>query len=421
MNDIAIQVEGLSKSYRIGRNQDRYSTLGESIQNMATASFRRLKSSLGGHSAVDTGEDIWALKNVSFEIKQGEVVGVIGRNGAGKSTLLKILTRITEPTQGYAKIIGRVGSLLEVGSGFHPELTGRENIFLNGVILGMKHAEINSKFDEIVDFSEVDKFLDTPVKHYSSGMYMRLAFSVAAHLDTEILLIDEVLAVGDIGFQQKCIKKVGEVSRLGRTVLVVSHNLRVVETLTSRCIYLKEGIISNFGDTRDVTKEYQQDALLSLTNSELPSEFDIEINDPIIRISDFIILDSSDNTEIECFSPGKSIELTCILESRKTLGNVVACVQFCKDKTVISGNNSEHKLGKISIVSKEKYKLSIAIKGLWFIPGNYSVVLFILPDYFSGVPSSLSDFYVKDFIIQGSREYGGGYVSIQQEWDFEKV
>src|SRR5438876_3408959 len=233
MSDIAMKVEGLSKRYRIGANQQAYKTLKEKLNATALAPFRAARHLLTGNgnghppSAIRNlkSETIWALKDVSFEIKRGEVVGIVGRNGAGKSTLLKILSRITEPTEGCADIYGRVGSLLEVGTGFQPELTGRENIFLNGSILGMKHAEIKKKFDEMVTFAEIEKFIDTPVKHYSSGMYLRLAFAVAAHLEPEILLVDEVLAVGDIMFQKKCLGKMEDVARAGRTVLFVSHHM----------------------------------------------------------------------------------------------------------------------------------------------------------------------------------------------------
>ncbi|MCJ7620698.1 MAG: ABC transporter ATP-binding protein, partial [Anaerolineae bacterium] len=222
MTDIAVHVENLSKQYRIGAPQARYKTLRESLVDMASAPVHRLRR-LGQPSPEN--ETIWALKDVSFDVKKGEVVGIIGRNGSGKTTLLKILSRITEPTEGHAEIKGRVGSLLEVGTGFHPELTGRENIYLNGAILGMKRAEIDERFDEIVAFSEIERFLDTPVKRYSSGMYVRLAFSVAAHLEPEILLVDEVLAVGDAAFQKKCLGKMGDVAREGRTGLFVSHNM----------------------------------------------------------------------------------------------------------------------------------------------------------------------------------------------------
>src|SRR5256714_15016072 len=227
MSDIAIQVEGLSKRYRIGGEQERYKTLRGTLTDTATAPFRALRSTFRrrGRQRSNGNNSFWALKDVSFEIKRGEVVGVIGRNGAGKSTLLKVLSRITEPTEGYADIHGRVSSLLEVGTGFHLELTGRENIYLNGAILGMRKAEIDRKFDEIVAFAEVDDFLDTPVKRYSSGMYVRLAFGVAAHLETEVLLVDEVLAVGGAQFPKKWFEKMREIGTEGRTILFVSHHM----------------------------------------------------------------------------------------------------------------------------------------------------------------------------------------------------
>jgi lipopolysaccharide transport system ATP-binding protein len=240
MSDVAIRVENLGKQYRIGGPRVRYKTLRESIMGAVTSPIRRFRNP---KSKIQNQETIWALKDVSFEVKRGEVVGIIGRNGAGKSTLLKILSRITEPTEGYADIHGRVGSLLEVGTGFHPELTGRENIYLNGAILGMRRREIERKFDEIVAFAEIEKFLDTPVKHYSSGMYVRLAFAVAAHLEPEILLVDEVLAVGDAAFQKKCLGKMGEVAQEGRTVLFVSHNMGAIARLCARSLWLDGGRI----------------------------------------------------------------------------------------------------------------------------------------------------------------------------------
>lgn len=231
-----IKVNDLSKQYRIGVRSANYQTLRETVAGTLTAPLRWAKR--GGQSQ---GEIVWALKDVGFEIFPGEIVGLIGRNGAGKSTLLKILSRITEPTFGRVDIYGRIGSLLEVGTGFHPELTGRENIFLNGAILGMKRAEIARKFDEIVAFAEIDKYLDTPVKFYSSGMYMRLAFAVAAHLEPEILLIDEVLAVGDLSFQKKCLGKMNDVAKEGRTVLFVSHNMAAVRALCTRGLFMQNG------------------------------------------------------------------------------------------------------------------------------------------------------------------------------------
>ena len=246
MSNLAIKVDNLSKLYKIGARRDRHDTLRDHLMHGIKSLFSRNSR----RSSVSDPEDtIWALKDVSFELKQGEAVGIIGRNGAGKSTLLKILSRITEPTTGFAEIHGRVGSLLEVGTGFHYELSGRENIYLNGSILGMKREEIQRQFDAIVDFSGVEKFIDTPVKRYSSGMYVRLAFAVAAHLDSEILIVDEALAVGDAAFQKKCLGKMGDIAREGRTVLLVSHNMGFISSLTQRAMVLDNGKQKFFGDT----------------------------------------------------------------------------------------------------------------------------------------------------------------------------
>ncbi|MBW7897463.1 Teichoic acids export ATP-binding protein TagH [Candidatus Brocadiaceae bacterium B188] len=258
MNDIAIRAEGLSKKFHIGKLHGKNKTLRETVMDTFTAPVRKISKILRGKvaGASELDDTIWALKDVSFEIKQGEVIGIIGRNGAGKSTLLKILSRITEPTRGFAEIHGRISSLLEVGTGFHSELTGRENIYLNSAILGMKRAEIDKKFDEIVAFAEVEKFLDTPVKHYSSGMYLRLAFAVAAHLEPEILLVDEVLAVGDARFQKKCLDKMETVGKQGRTVLFVSHNMPAVTRLCKRVILLNEGKLEHDGSSHQVVSMY---------------------------------------------------------------------------------------------------------------------------------------------------------------------
>ncbi len=249
MSDAIIQVEGLGKKYRLGLA--RHDTLRDRLAHALHAPFRRRPP--GGDPA-----DFWALRDVSFEVRRGEVLGIIGRNGAGKSTLLKVLSRITEPTTGRVTLCGRVASLLEVGTGFHPELSGRENVYLNGAILGMGRAEIRRKFDEIVAFAEVEKFLDTPVKHYSSGMYVRLAFAVAAHLEPEILIVDEVLAVGDAAFQQKCLGKMEQVAGGGRTVLFVSHHLPSVRRLCGSAILLAAGRIQAGGSCRDVLGAYEQ-------------------------------------------------------------------------------------------------------------------------------------------------------------------
>ena len=259
MSEIAIRVEGLSKRYRIGAREQAHDTLGGALTDLARRPVRNLRR-LRELSTFDDGEDrddvLWALRDVSFEVARGEIVGVIGRNGSGKSTLIKILSRITSPTRGRVELSGRVGALLEVGTAFHPDLTGRENVYLNGSVLGMRKREIEARFDEIVAFSEVEKFIDMPVKRYSTGMALRLAFSVAAHLEAEMLLVDEVLAVGDVKFQEKCVGKMQDVTTLGRTVLFVSHNMGAVQRLCDRGILLHDGELLMNGPTRDVVSGY---------------------------------------------------------------------------------------------------------------------------------------------------------------------
>jgi lipopolysaccharide transport system ATP-binding protein len=273
MSRPAVTVENISKLYKLGLST-RPSGLREAVTNSVSSTFRKLRG-YGEDRAAH--EDFWALKDVSFEIKQGEAIGILGRNGAGKSTLLKILSRITEPTEGIARLRGRVGSLLEVGTGFHGDLTGRENIYLNGSILGMKRAEITRKFDEIVAFSEVERFLDTPVKRYSSGMYIRLAFAVAANLEPEILVVDEVLAVGDMEFQKRCLGKMNEVVGHGRTVFFVSHNTQSIAALTNRCLVMRQGRLILDAPTSQAIKFYVE---TSLKGSAAGAPFIKEGGDP---------------------------------------------------------------------------------------------------------------------------------------------
>lgn len=257
MSQNAVQLEKIGKQYHIGSARTGHRSLQDMVTEALLSPFRRAARILGrAAGSADLDRTFWALRDVSMEVKHGEIVGIIGGNGAGKSTLLKILSRITEPTEGHGEINGRVGSLLEVGTGFHPELSGRENLFLNGAILGMKKVEIEQKFDEIVAFAEIEKFIDMPVKHYSSGMYVRLAFAVAAHLEPEILLVDEVLAVGDTTFQKKCLGKMSEVSRSGRTVLFISHSMATVENLCHKGILLAEGRVIYSGDMKQTVERY---------------------------------------------------------------------------------------------------------------------------------------------------------------------
>ena len=296
MSDIVIKVENLSKQYRIG-SREGYKTFRETLVDAAKAPFQRLRSALtnitnttnqsnstNGTNKTTQTNMIWALRDVSFEVMQGEVIGIIGRNGAGKSTLLKILSQITEPTKGRVELKGRVGSLLEVGIGFHPELTGHENVYLYGAILGMDRWEVTRKFDEIVAFAELQKFIDTPVKRYSTGMSMRLAFSVAAHLEPEILLVDEVLAVGDAAFQKKCLGKMENVSKEGRTVLFVSHNMSAIQHLCNSALLLEMGQIRHVGSTLETIELYEHDVMLNSRKGTYPPHvifrLDIEQNKP---------------------------------------------------------------------------------------------------------------------------------------------
>jgi lipopolysaccharide transport system ATP-binding protein len=306
MSDVVIHCEGLSKCYRIGEREP-YRALRDTLTDSLYAPLRHLRSLLGASSnTVQPNEDstFWALRDVSFEIRRGEVLGIIGPNGAGKSTLLKILSRITKPTTGRARIRGRVGSLLEVGTGFHPELTGRENIYLNGAVLGMRKAEIERKFDEIVAFAEVERFIDTPVKRYSSGMYVRLAFAVAAHLEPEILLVDEVLAVGDAAFQKKCLGKMGAVAKEGRTILFVSHNMTAVQSLCGRAVWLDGGKVVQQGDAEIIVTEYLQTAAESCLEQVWPDRDTAPGNESVrVRSARVVGLDRAPVETIDTRTP----------------------------------------------------------------------------------------------------------------------
>jgi lipopolysaccharide transport system ATP-binding protein len=321
----AIRVSGLGKCYRVSHAGHRggYRTLRETLVDAVTAPFRGRRG-----ERANWDEDFWALKDVSFDVASGEVVGIIGNNGAGKSTLLKILSRITKPTTGRVELNGRVGSLLEVGTGFHPELTGRENIYLNGSILGMTRKEIDRRFDEIVAFAEVEQFLDTPVKRYSSGMYVRLAFAVAAHLEPEIMIVDEVLAVGDASFQKKCIQRMGEVSQGGRTVILVSHDLPMIGKLSNRLIWIKEGAVHKVGQPAEVIEAYQshvatqvaQTAVIDLcdhpnrTKRYQPLLETLRLFGPDRQPTSTFPVGSPMHVEIDCRRPPETSQVTMLID-----------------------------------------------------------------------------------------------------------
>lgn len=326
MSDIAIRAEHLAKQYTIGSVAQSHDTLRDQLAASARRWFRR-----NGHPLV-ARNTIWALQDVSFEIKQGEMVGIIGRNGAGKSTLLKILSRVTEPTRGRAEIHGRVGSLLEVGTGFHHELTGRENVYLSGAILGMHKEEIKRKFDQIVDFAEVDKFIDTPVKHYSSGMYMRLAFAVAAHLDPDILLVDEVLSVGDLGFQRKCLAYARTLLANNATVLFVSHNMFTITAMCKRVVYIADGRVGFDGEPEKVIRLYEQETCASTPVQPQQAPNSSSSQQPI-HITEVTILDDSGRPQ-QVFDYGDRMRIRLGFATSHPVKNPNVVVAFIRSDNV---------------------------------------------------------------------------------------
>lgn len=408
-----IQVENLCKRYEIGAKEAKRDNLREVIIDTFMAPFRRFNKPDGNDRG--QGEEFWALKNVSFDVQQGDVVGIIGRNGAGKSTLLKILSKITEPTSGKVKIKGRVASLLEVGTGFHPELTGRENIYLNGAILGMTRLEINRKFDEIVAFSEIEKFLDTPVKRYSSGMYVRLAFAVAAHLDPEILIVDEVLAVGDASFQKKCLGKMSDVSKGGRTILFVSHNTTALKSLCSKAVWLNSGQVMLQGEMSEVVSNYiQKDAKAVL--EQVWEDMSMAPGNEQIRFRRVALIPKF---------PGHEIDVTSPVRMEFEILNLVPNVEL---------NFSLHLFNMEGLLilntgSKAFNATENAIKGVCTIPGNflndesYRVMIMVVKD--SSTPVySLHDalvFEVHDVPREGTAWLGkwGGLVRPYFDWDIQ--
>ncbi|HOA24554.1 MAG TPA: ABC transporter ATP-binding protein [Aggregatilineales bacterium] len=401
MSDVAIEVTGLGKRYRIGGPQERYKRFTETVMHTLSAPVRRLRR-IGQPPPPE--EMIWALRDVSFEVGQGEVVGIIGRNGAGKSTLLKIISRITEPTEGRVRLRGRVGSLLEVGTGFHPELTGRENIYLNGAILGMTRAEIERKFDEIVDFAEIEKFIDTPVKRYSSGMYVRLAFAVAAHLEPEILLVDEVLAVGDAAFQKKCLGKMGDVAGEGRTVLFVSHNMGAIQSLTRRTLVIDRGRLVADTDTATAVQQY-------LSTRNQPTEAHaIRSRHEAFRVDalrfNYDLLESGFNRpltfEIDVTADRPLHEVSVALSAVNSLGARLL--------------TSERTLPRLPA---GKSRLQVTIADHRLPPGNYNTIVGILIGGVTAVyeenvlPFELSDVDVDNAFIVKRRDRIGAFIPAQ--------
>lgn len=391
MSEPIITVESLSKRYLIAHNserqgRERYTALRDVVGRELRRIVSKARHMLQGRQLLqgDRAEEFWALKDVSFEVNQGEVVGIIGRNGAGKSTLLKILSRITEPTEGRVTLKGRVASLLEVGTGFHPELTGRENIYLNGAILGMTRREIRNKFDEIVAFAEVEKFLDTPVKRYSSGMYVRLAFAVAAHLEPEILIVDEILAVGDAEFQQKCLGKMRDVARESRTVLFVSHNMGAIRTLTRRCMLLDRGQIAAAGDTESVITNYLGRALdakkSALQSKDLDQFRRWRVEDAPARIVKMEIAASGDPSELLPEIPfGTKLTFVIQLEVHRPMRGADWGIGITNSRgeRVTELVCSDH--APAPSFEPGNYSLTVSVADLPLTPGQYCVDAWLVP------------------------------------------
>ncbi|OGH88685.1 MAG: ABC transporter [Candidatus Magasanikbacteria bacterium RIFOXYC2_FULL_42_28] len=378
-----IEVNNLGKRYNIGERQG-YVALRDVLANIIRAPQRWFTGKVHGNKANDQNS-FWALENINFQVEKGDVLGVIGRNGAGKSTLLKILSQITPPTTGEIKLRGRVGSLLEVGTGFHPELTGRENVFLNGAILGMKKNEIKKKFDAIVDFAGIEKFLDTPVKRYSSGMYVRLAFAVAAHLEPDILIVDEVLAVGDIDFQKKCLGRMKEVTtKEGRTVIFVSHNMGAIRGLCNRCILLEDGKIKSIGDTNRIVDEY-----MSISNSaaavEIKGRDHVKGNGSVL-INTVSMEDATDNVKKTTFAINESIRLSVDYEVKDSTRSDISFWVFFSDregKQIISSFQKD--TGIVSGQDIGRHRLAIDFNELGLLPGKYSVSMGVFRHQGTGI------------------------------------
>ncbi|BAY47906.1 ABC transporter-like protein [Scytonema sp. HK-05] len=426
MSDTVIRVENLAKKYVITHQEEgsiRYKTFRGAITN-ATKSFAgALNPHRAKNKANASREEFWALKDVSFEIKQGDRVGIMGRNGAGKSTLLKILSRITEPTSGSIRIKGRVASLLEVGTGFHPELTGRENIFLNGAILGMSKVEIQRKFDEIVAFAEVEKFLDTPVKRYSSGMYVRLAFAVAAHLEPEILIVDEVLAVGDAQFQKKCLGKMEDVGKEGRTVLFVSHNMAALESLCDKGILLKSGKVLTQGQARNVVKEYIK-SYESSHEIHISQRTDRQGNG-LLTITDFDLLTDDKKLAFNTLSCGQQILFQIKYQSKINdfYGNFQISIYDEYELRILALNTSTVNQLPLKLSAKGQITVGLS-KEFSLSPGQYTVNVsaFIneeMADYVQG--AIIFNVVEGDFFGSGKLPTVSSQCLVKQFWAFEKI
>lgn len=414
-----IRAERLSKCYRIGKRSDVARELRQSMLSAVARPFRRLRGRASAATAPQSEEEIWALRDVSFEIQPGEIVGIVGRNGAGKSTLLKILSRITEPTTGRVEVRGRLGALLEVGTGFHPELTGRENVYLNGSILGMTKAEIDSEFDAIVDFAGVARFIDTPVKRYSSGMHVRLGFAVAAHLSLDILVIDEVLAVGDAAFQKKCLAKMSDAASSGRTVLFVSHSMPSVRQLCTRAFWLQDGMIAAMGNTETVIGEYLQSVLPSQAGSLM--EFESDPGKPFQLLRVRLVNHTGETTaSFHCDEP---IIVELESESREPIPELYGYFGLLDTNglgvTILVSDSRDIKPNNFDRLPPGRHRHRITIPSRVLAPGEYAISISFASVHHKGHvvedPGPPLKFTVSD-LLTARGDTRGGYIGTLLAW-----
>lgn len=430
MGKAIIEIRNVSKSYKIGASQQYYS-LRDVVSNYFSYQVSRLSLILKSGDEIVPKDAFWALKDVSFDVQEGEVIGIIGRNGAGKSTLLKILSRITPPTTGNVIMRGRVASLLEVGTGFHQELTGRENIFLNGAILGMGKKEVQQKFQDIIEFSEMEKFIDTPVKHYSSGMYARLAFAVAAHLESEILIVDEVLAVGDAGFQKKCLNKMGDAAKKGRTVIFVSHSLGMVQALCKRSVLLEDGKVKKIGKTKEVIDFYLGNVSGQSSEGQIWSSPETAPGDNLIRLNSVRVLNQSGKI-------ADTFDIRDRIDIEIKYWNLVGGLQRIPG-VVLRNEDGQIILQSLDINNENRKKSPVpvgVIKSVCHIPGNLLSDGKVYVDVVIGTQSSISLFHVDEknvvsFTVEDHLKKGGvrgdyhgtwpGIVRPMLDWEREIV
>ena len=420
MTEPIIRVQGLGKRYKIGQEEP-YGLLTDRIADLARGILKGLRGLTSFRSNARNKADghFWALKDVSFDVMPGEVLGVVGRNGSGKSTLLKVLSRITSPAEGRIEINGRVACLLEVGTGFHPELTGRENVFLNGAILGMPRKKMEEIFDQIVDYAEIGNFIDTPVKHYSSGMKIRLGFSVAVHLESEILIIDEVLSVGDAAFQRKSMATIQRMHQEGRTILFVTHNTVLLSQIASRCIYLDHGQLREAGSTDEVVNLYMEDVLsaTSLNFQEgVPMEFQKKLTDPAVTVKNLSISGTTTNGQASSLASGEPAVLSFEVLANKDVEQVDPRILFIRDRRWFRWDQGHSNIDLLSLKAGETQVIEVAYPSFPFCGSNIVMVVYVAPDAGAPNPETISDFNITPLKVERRVEKDSGPVYLDQSW-----